>query len=41
MNLYKTDPEFMERMEYFTREEVVNDLGQEFWATPSGNRVPR
>lgn len=29
MNYYKTDPEFMERMEYFTQEEVVNEPGQE------------
>ena len=29
MNLYKTDPEFMERMEYFTLEEVVKEPGQE------------
>ncbi len=29
MDYYETDPEFMERMEYFTREEVVNEPGQE------------
>lgn len=29
MNYYKTDPEFMESMEYFTQEEVVNEPGQE------------
>ena len=29
MNYYETDPEFMERMEYFTLEEVVNEPGQE------------
>ena len=29
MNLYKTDPEFMERMEYFTLEEVLKEPGQE------------
>ena len=29
MNLYKTDPEFMERMEHFTLEEVVKEPGQE------------
>lgn len=29
MNLYETDPEFTERMEYFAFEEVVKELGQE------------
>lgn len=29
MDFYETDPEFMERMEYFTREEVVKEPGQE------------
>lgn len=29
MDLYETDPEFMERMEYFTWEEVVKEPGQE------------
>lgn len=29
MDYYETDPEFMERMEYFTLEEVVNESGQE------------
>lgn len=29
MNYYETDPEFMERMEYFALEEVVNEPGQE------------
>ena len=29
MNFYETDPEFMERMEYFTHEEVVKEPGQE------------
>ena len=29
MNYYETDPEFMERMNYFTFEEVVKESGQE------------
>lgn len=29
MDFYETDPEFMERMEYFTLEEVVKEPGQE------------
>ena len=29
MDYYETDPEFMERMEYFALEEVVNEPGQE------------
>lgn len=29
MNYYETDPEFMERMEYFALEEVVKESGQE------------
>lgn len=29
MNYYETDPEFMERMEHFTLEEVVKESGQE------------
>ena len=29
MDYYETDPKFMERMEYFTLEEVVNEPGQE------------
>lgn len=29
MDFYETDPEFMERMEYFTWEEVVKEPGQE------------
>lgn len=29
MDFYETDPEFMERMEYFTREEVVKEPGCE------------
>lgn len=29
MNYYETDPEFMERMEHFTLEEVVKEPGQE------------
>lgn len=29
MNLYETDPEFTERMEYFAFEEVVKEPGQE------------
>lgn len=29
MNLYTTDPEFMERFEYFAQEEVVHEKGQE------------
>ncbi len=29
MGYYETDPEFMERMEYFTLEEVANEPGQE------------
>lgn len=29
MNYYETDPEFMERMEYFTLEETVKEPGQE------------
>lgn len=28
MNLYETDPEFMERFEYFAFEEVPNEEGQ-------------
>lgn len=29
MNLYETDPEFMERFEHFAKEEVVNEEGQQ------------
>lgn len=29
MNFHESDPEFMERMEYFTFEEVVKESGQE------------
>lgn len=29
MNFYESDPEFMERMEHFTFEEVVKEPGQE------------
>ncbi len=29
MNLYETDPEFMERFEYFAFEEVTNESGQQ------------
>ena len=29
MNVYTTDPEFMERFEYFAQEEVVHEKGQE------------
>ena len=29
MNLHETDPEFMERFEYFAYDEVVNEKGQQ------------
>ena len=29
MELYKTDPEFMERVEHFAFDEVVNEEGQQ------------
>ncbi len=29
MNFYETDPEFMERFEHFTFEEVINEEGQQ------------
>ena len=35
MNLYETDPEFMERFEHFAKEEVVNEEGQQL---PRGTR---
>ena len=29
MNIYETDPEFMERMEHFAMDEVVGEPGQQ------------